>query len=165
MRRSLLGLSWFALACAPAADNSQVQQMGAANDPAAVRSAIEAQIAGFERALISGDTAALLDAYTNDAIIFPANQKAVRARAERSAFNAGMLGAMTVTAADITTDDLIVTGDYAIETGSYTMTMKPKAGGKAMADTGKFLAVWQKQADGSWKMIRDAFTTDLPAPK
>jgi ketosteroid isomerase-like protein len=41
------------------------------------------------------------------------------------------------------------------------MTMLPK-GGKAMNDVGKYVAVWKKQPDGSWKMIRDIYNSDLP---
>ena len=59
-------------------------------------------------------------------------------------------------------EDLIVSGDYAIETGTYRMTVQPKQG-KSMEDVGKFVSIWQKQADGSWKMIRDIFNSDLPA--
>jgi ketosteroid isomerase-like protein len=31
-----------------------------------------------------------------------------------------------------------------------------------MTDRGKYLAVWKKQADGSWKCVADMFNTDLP---
>lgn len=37
------------------------------------------------------------------------------------------------------------------------------SGGKATLDKGKFLTVWKKQADGSWKIIRDMYNSDLPA--
>jgi ketosteroid isomerase-like protein len=33
-----------------------------------------------------------------------------------------------------------------------------------MPDSGKYLTVWQKQADGGWKIIRDINNTDI-APK
>jgi ketosteroid isomerase-like protein len=35
--------------------------------------------------------------------------------------------------------------------------------GKAITDHGKDLAVWEKQGDGSWKMVADTFNSDLPA--
>jgi ketosteroid isomerase-like protein len=57
--------------------------------------------------------------------------------------------------------DLIVSGDYAIKTGAYEMTVQPKKG-KAMHDVGKYVSVWKKQPDGSWKMVRDVFNSDLP---
>jgi ketosteroid isomerase-like protein len=32
-----------------------------------------------------------------------------------------------------------------------------------VADRGKYLAVWKKQADGSWKIEADMWNSDLPA--
>jgi hypothetical protein len=33
-----------------------------------------------------------------------------------------------------------------------------------MADTGKFVTVWRKQVDGSWKIAYDIWNTDIAAP-
>ena len=32
-----------------------------------------------------------------------------------------------------------------------------------VADRGKFVEVWKKQADGKWKVVADIFNSDLPA--
>ncbi|MBA3883778.1 MAG: hypothetical protein H0X73_14000 [Chthoniobacterales bacterium] len=37
------------------------------------------------------------------------------------------------------------------------------ATGKATKDRGKYLEVFEKQADGKWKCGADAFNTDFPA--
>jgi uncharacterized protein (TIGR02246 family) len=51
-------------------------------------------------------------------------------------------------------------GDMVYSQGTYTMTMtKPKTK-KSMTDKGKFLTVYTKQADGSWKVIADTFNSD-----
>lgn len=150
------------LACAPKAETDAVQQMGSANDPATVQTAIDAQLARFVDAMKKGDTVTMHSVYTDDAVVLPPNAKIIRSRADHSAWDKAMFSAFSIPAASIKTSDLIVTGDYAIETGTYAMTLKPKTG-KAMADTGKYVAVWKKQPDGSWKMIRDAFNSDLPA--
>ena len=50
-------------------------------------------------------------------------------------------------------------GDLAYVTGTYEA--KPKDG-KALADRGKYVAVWKKQSDGSWKMVADIWNSDLP---
>jgi len=31
-----------------------------------------------------------------------------------------------------------------------------------VVDNGKYLTVWKKQADGSWKVLFDMFNTDMP---
>ena len=55
-----------------------------------------------------------------------------------------------------------MSGDYAIETGAAIWTLTPKKG-KAMTDTVKYVTVWKKQADASWKIIRDINNSDRSA--
>jgi uncharacterized protein (TIGR02246 family) len=52
-------------------------------------------------------------------------------------------------------------GDLAYETGSYSLTMSD-AKKKPATTKGHYLVVWQKQADGSWKALRDAPVSDPP---
>jgi ketosteroid isomerase-like protein len=53
-------------------------------------------------------------------------------------------------------------GDLGYTSGSYVMTFKD-AIGKTLTDKGKYLTVWKKQADGSWKVLFDMFNSDLPS--
>ena len=75
----------------------------------------------------------------------------------------GMMQQMSFSDITMRTDDVVVSGDIAVENGTYKWTITPK-GAKAMPDSGKYLTVWQKQADGGWKIIRDINNTDI-APK
>jgi uncharacterized protein (TIGR02246 family) len=45
--------------------------------------------------------------------------------------------------------------------GTYTMTTSVP--GSSSTDHGKYVAVWKKQQDGSWKVEADIFNSDLPA--
>ena len=52
-------------------------------------------------------------------------------------------------------------GDVGYSEGTYEVQMNdPK--GNPMADRGKYVVVWKKQADGSWKALADIFNSDLP---
>jgi uncharacterized protein (TIGR02246 family) len=51
--------------------------------------------------------------------------------------------------------------DLAWSTGTYTMTSSVP--GSPTTDHGKYVAVWKKQQDGSWKVQADIFNSDLPA--
>ena len=53
-------------------------------------------------------------------------------------------------------------GDLAYEIGTYEFT-SPDPAGKPGMDRGKYVLVWKKQADGSWKVMVDIFNSDLPA--
>jgi uncharacterized protein (TIGR02246 family) len=142
--------------------DSSVQQAGAANDVASVQRAIDSAETRFSTALMKGDTAGISSVYADDAVILPPNMKTARGRAGMSQMHAAMLTNVTYPSVALKSEDLIVSGDYGIETGAYRMTIQPK-GGKPMEDVGKFISIWKKQSDGSWKMIRDMFSSDLPA--
>jgi uncharacterized protein (TIGR02246 family) len=58
-----------------------------------------------------------------------------------------------------------VYGDLGIIRCNYTLDATPKAGGETihvMRD-GKALSVWKRQSDGSWKIIRDCFNSNVPS--
>ncbi|HSZ61555.1 MAG TPA: SgcJ/EcaC family oxidoreductase [Terriglobales bacterium] len=51
-------------------------------------------------------------------------------------------------------------GDMVYSEGTYSMTMTDPKTKKPMTDKGKFLTVYAKQADGSWKAVADTFNSD-----
>jgi ketosteroid isomerase-like protein len=52
-------------------------------------------------------------------------------------------------------------GDIAYETGTYSMTLSDTKK-KAATEKGHYVVVWQKQSDGSWKVVRDVPVSDPP---
>ena len=131
-------------------------------DPAAVRQAIDSNNARFSAAMIKADTATVKSFYTDDALLMGANEKTHRGAEEIAKAFGAMHATMKVPAFELKAQDVIVTGDYAIETGTYSMTMQPKTG-KAMSDVGKYIVVWKHQPDGSWKILRDIYNSDQAA--
>jgi ketosteroid isomerase-like protein len=53
-------------------------------------------------------------------------------------------------------------GELGYSTGAYQMSFKDPSG-KAVEDHGKYVTLWQKQANGQWKVTYDIFNSDLPA--
>jgi uncharacterized protein (TIGR02246 family) len=53
-------------------------------------------------------------------------------------------------------------GDMVYSQGTYSMTMTNPKTKKPMTDKGKYLTVYTKQPDGSWKAIADTFNSDSP---
>ena len=154
----------FAVAGVGAQKPTPVVAKPAAADPASARAAIEKANAAFADAMRRGDAAAAASLYAADAIVMMPNAPAMRGTAAITAGLGAMMKDMTITVFVPKTDNVIVAGDLAIETGSMQMTMKPKTGPE-MKDAGKYLTVWKHQADGSWKVIRDINNSDLPAGK
>jgi len=53
-------------------------------------------------------------------------------------------------------------GDMVYSQGTYTMTVTNPKTKKPMTDKGKYLTVYMKQADGSWKAAADTSNSDSP---
>ena len=132
-------------------------------DVAAVRQAVEANNARFDSAALKGDSAALTTFYADSAVLMFSGTPAARGHDAIAKALGGMTAAMKVSAFKLTTQDLIVTGDYAIETGTYDMTSTATAkAAKPKHDVGKYIVLWKKQPDGSYKILRDIANSDLP---
>ena len=64
-------------------------------------------------------------------------------------------------------EDAKVYGDLGLTRCNYTLDMTPKAGGEtihAMLD-GKALTLYERQSDGSWKIVYDCFNSNVPPTK
>ena len=154
----LASLLW-AVACsegpAPAASAS-------ASDAASVRTSIEAANARFLDAFKRGDKAGMVASYADDAVLMMPNEPAWRGRAAIDRGLDGFLAQMSLKDGGTATTDVIVSGDLAVETGTFAWTLQPKSGTE-IKDRGKYLTAWKRQADGSWKVVRDINNSDLPA--
>ena len=53
-------------------------------------------------------------------------------------------------------------GDLGFVSGTYEFNMND-ASGKPVTDKGKYVEMWEKQADGTWKCATDTWNSDLPA--
>ena len=51
-------------------------------------------------------------------------------------------------------------GDMVYSQGTYTMTMTDPKTKKPKTDKGKYLTVYMKQPDGSWKAVADTYNSD-----
>ena len=171
LRRSLFplfGLTVALTACAPEADDARMEaeRPGAiatpAADPAAVRRTIDSVNTALADAIQKEDIAAHTAIYAPDAIVMMSNMPAAKGTDAIRTQATHMFEAVDVKDAKFTTQEVEVSGDLAIETGTFSMTITPK-GGQAMEEKGKYLTVWKRQADGSWKIHRDISNSDLEA--
>ena len=63
----------------------------------------------------------------------------------------------------ISNEEVRAGGDWAFARGTYQATLTPKAGGAAGSIDGKYMTILTRQADGSWKIYRDIFNSNVPA--
>jgi uncharacterized protein (TIGR02246 family) len=57
---------------------------------------------------------------------------------------------------------LIMSGGYGLARGVYHWTLTLKDGVVAAAYDGKFMTVLKKQSDGTWRIFRDCFNSNIP---
>lgn len=125
------------------------------------KAAIDSAGRVFVRHALANDFAALArDYYSDDAMVLPPNASAVTGH---GAIEAMFKTFPPITAFELRTEEVEGIADLAYVRGRYTMTMSPP-GAPAIADSGKYLEIWRKQSDGSWKSVRDMFSSDIPLP-
>jgi ketosteroid isomerase-like protein len=123
-----------------------------------VRAAIEAGNKQFLAALSRGDGAGMAAVYGTNAQVFPPNSDIVSGSQAIQKFwqdvvNSGVKGAT------LTTLEAEEQGDTAYEVGKYALTGEA---GKVL-DTGKYVTIWKRE-QGQWKLHRDIWNTNAPAP-
>jgi ketosteroid isomerase-like protein len=62
----------------------------------------------------------------------------------------------------VTGEETIISGDWAFDRGKFTIKLTTASG--TVEDQGKYIVLLSRQADGSWKVARLIFNSDLPMP-
>ena len=125
-------------------------------DRAAIRHGVE----NYAKLANAKDFKGVAAVYTEDAIVLLPNQAAVQGRA---AIQAALEAPPPLSNFQLTSVETEGRGDLAYDRGIYSVTVTP-AGAAPIEDHGKYIAVWRKQADGSWQCLRDIWNSDLPLP-
>jgi ketosteroid isomerase-like protein len=101
--------------------------------------------------------------YSDDAIVMPPNASAATTKeAIRKVWQDLIASPGLVISWKSTKVEVAKSGDLACLSGTYELTMSD-ASGKPVKDRGKYVEVWEKQADGKWKCGTDIWNSDLPA--
>lgn len=136
-------------ACAPAAP---------AGLSDADRAAIQASSDSFAAQLVAGNVEALARLYTADAVMMPPNIPAIVGHDAVKTFIGGF---PKVAAFSHVTVRVEGRGDLAYVHGNFRMTFADTAMG---GDEGKYIEIRRRQADGSWPMEVDMWSSNKPAP-
>ena len=126
-----------------------------------VRKAIAASNRRFGEGIRRGDSSAVGSLYTEDAILMPPNNDMIRGRRGTEGFWSAAIK-MGVRDAVLKTVELDQVGDDVHEIGNYALMIKPE-GKRAFEDRGKYIAIWKRDEEGTWKLHRDIWNSSLPA--
>lgn len=133
--------------------------MRAQDDMAAVRRAIDAQNQAWAEATKAGDAAAIARIFADSGVELNLRAgKTWKGRAAIQELFTQMYLNPHATDAVVQTDQVILDGPTAIEYGHYRFTYPPKDG-QPHVESGHYVVVWRRQADGTWRILLD---TGLP---
>ena len=118
---------------------------------------IEEANRNFMDLVAKGDSVGLANAYTTDAKFMSAGAPAVvgRANIQKSMSDIVKSG---ITKVDLRLKEVFGTEDLIAEEGELTLYVKNDA-----VSEEKYIVLWKKE-DGKWKLFRDIFNSNLPAP-
>jgi ketosteroid isomerase-like protein len=154
-------------ACSPTASESRPAGTLSATsnaDSASRDSAAHKAHENYVRVINSNNLDSLMSMMTDDVIFLAANAKPVVGKAAVRAWAADYEKAFH-THWDKPVQEFTVSGDNAVERYNYTSTDTPVGGGKDVVDTGWGLVIYHRDADGVWRVSRDAFGPDHPPAK
>ncbi len=116
----------------------------------------------YSASLLAGDTDRWISLWTEDGVQLPPDAPMVVGRSAMLVDLSNWLVTTTVTIHLINTQEVQVAGDWAYASGTYVASFELKAGGPPVEIDGKFFTIFKQQPDGSWKIHRDIFNSNVP---
>jgi ketosteroid isomerase-like protein len=113
----------------------------------------------YSTARVVGDYEVWLSLWDEEGIQMPpgapARSKDVLDEVVPKAFTSGSVSSM-----NIYPEEIVVAGSWAYARGTYDSEREVE--GKAVRVEGKFLTIFKRQPDGTWRIYRDCFNSNVP---
>jgi ketosteroid isomerase-like protein len=109
----------------------------------------------------TSDATKIASWWTEDAIYIDRSEPTIVGRAGLESMLKGILATMSLTKVSVNKDEISASGDLAYYIGSYEEALQPRQG-VPLYNRGRFIFIWKRQADGSWK-IGGSVGADLAA--
>ncbi len=126
--------------------------------------ALTAADASFQKAVATKDLTKIVSFYADTAVLMPAAEPIVSGKAAIAKEWEHVLAIPAFeNTSKLTRVETSASNDLGYTMGTYTSRLMGEDG-KLVAEPGKWLSVWKKQADGSWKVVVDTYNTDIKPP-
>ncbi len=123
---------------------------------------LDSNLTTFLNAMKTKDPTPAMRVWADNSISYSPNVAPIVGKAAIEAYNKQWFASLQPDSIAAGRDGLLSSGDLAVETGWYYF--KGKMFGQAMTDSGRYINVWQRQPDGSWKIVRDMANSMVPPP-
>jgi uncharacterized protein (TIGR02246 family) len=141
-------------------DSQAQHQQEIRQSRAADEAAIRAASAAWSQASTAKDLDKTMSFYADDALQFPEKAPAAKGKESIRKNWAQLLAAPGLGLSfQTTTVEIARSGELAYETGTYDFVTTDKKG-KSSDEKGKYVVVWKKQNDGTWKAAVDIDNPD-----
>jgi len=109
----------------------------------------------WHRATEAGDVDAVLDLMVEDVVFLVAGHAPMRGR---GAFEQGLRTLLATHRIESSGNvrEVVASGDLAYCWTELDVSIRPRAGGEAVMRSGSALTILRRQADGAWRVVRDA---------
>jgi uncharacterized protein (TIGR02246 family) len=125
------------------------------------RATADAIFAKYAASLAAGDADAWATLWTEDGVQMPPDAPPVVGKSQIREKLRSLLAQFRFDMR-IHTEEVRTAGDWAFARGLYDATLTPKAGGRQIPIDGKFMTILARQPDGSWRIYRDIFNSNVP---
>ena len=112
-----------------------------------------------DAAIIGGDSERYVTLLTDDAVLLPPNGAPVSGKEEIRRWNEAMSKQFRIVSYASVDDEVVVADDWAFRRATVDWTIAPVAGGEAVRDSGKFIIIYRRGLDGSWRVARDIWNS------
>ena len=150
--------------CAPQAEKQAEPVAEEVPSTEADVAAIEAVFRDQTSKLNAGDSEGWFALHSEDIVWMPPNAKVEEGKDALRQWGQPLFDQFTITQT-ASFEEVKISGDWAFGRGPYKDEFVPKKEGDTIVDIGKFLYIFERQADKSWKITHVIWNSDSPPPE
>jgi uncharacterized protein (TIGR02246 family) len=126
--------------------------------------AIKGVLNQYAVACNTGDFDLWISLWADDGVQMPPDENSIIGKDQIREANKPGFDQMNLDIAITSIEGAKVYGDIGLTHCNYTLAVTPKAGGETViaVPDGKALTIYERQSDGSWKILYDCFNSNAP---
>lgn len=114
------------------------------------------------KAMLANDQESILNFYADDVISLPSYAQMIMGKDNlKEAMMKQDTMSSKMTDFNLVSKKLIMNGDLLLDVGTYDLTMNIQGMDEPVMDHGKYLTVYEKQNDNSWKIKVETWNSDI----
>jgi uncharacterized protein (TIGR02246 family) len=118
------------------------------------RTAINELWRAWRAAAKASDLPLYMSFFTPDAVVIGTGHPPLIGREAVRDFAKGFFASYRIALEEGSSDEVVISGDWAFERGPYRDVYEPLAGGTPLLDNGYALYIMKRESDGAWRYAR-----------